>query len=117
MASRETAASERTAGRGWRRAERRGTAGLLAGPLLWLLLFFMIPVGFVAAYSFGAVELFPSDTGIVSLASWERLLTGGSVYMGLFWKSIRMSLTVSAIVVLLAYPTGYFLALCVGRRK
>lgn len=104
-------------GRGRRRADRRGTAGLLAGPLLWLLLFFMVPVGFVAAYSFGAVELFPTDTGIVSLASWERLLTGGSVYMGLFWKSIRMSLTVSAIVVLLAYPTGYFLALCVGRRK
>jgi spermidine/putrescine transport system permease protein len=90
---------------------------LLAGPLLWLLLFFVIPVGFVAAYSVGAVELFPTDTGVVSLSSWERLLTGGSVYMSLFWKSIRMSLTVSAVVVLLAYPTGYFLAMCVGRRK
>jgi spermidine/putrescine transport system permease protein len=90
---------------------------LLAGPLLWLLLFFVIPVGFVAAYSVGAVELFPTDTGVVSLSSWQRLLTGGSVYMSLFWKSIRMSLTVSAVVVLLAYPTGYFLAMCVGRRK
>jgi spermidine/putrescine transport system permease protein len=76
-----------------------------------------VPVGFVAAYSVGAVELFPTDTGVVSLASWQRLLTGGSVYMSLFWKSIRMSLTVSAVVVLLAYPTGYFLAMCVGRRK
>ncbi len=92
--------------RGPARSYRRGTAGLLAGPLLWLLLFFMVPVGFVAAYSVGAVELFPTDTGVVSLASWERLLTGGSVYMGLFWKSIRMSLTVSAVVVLLAYPDG-----------
>ena len=77
----------------------------------------MIPVGFVAAYSVGAVGLFPTDTGVVSLSSWERLLTGGSVYMGLFWKSIRMSLTVSAVVVLVAYQVGYFLALCVGRRK
>ena len=85
--------------------------------MLWLLLFFVIPVGFVAAYSFGAVRLFPTDTGIVSLSSWERLLTGGSVYMSLFWKSIRMSLGVSIAVVLLAYPTGYFLAMCVGRRK
>jgi spermidine/putrescine transport system permease protein len=106
-----------TADRRWRRRERRGTAGLLAGPLLWLLLFFVIPVAFVAAYSVGAVGLFPTDTGVVSLSSWERLLTGGSVYMGLFWKSIRMSLTVSAVVVLVAYPVGYFLALCVGRRK
>ena len=77
----------------------------------------MIPVGFVAAYSVGAVALFPTDTGVVSLSSWERLLTGGSVYMGLFWKSIRMSLTVSAVVVLIAYPVGYFLAFCGGRRK
>ena len=82
-----------------------------------MLLFFVIPVGFVAAYSVGAVELFPTDTGVVSLSSWQRLLTGGSVYMSLFWKSIRMSLTVSAVVVLLAYPTGYFLAMCAGRRK
>jgi spermidine/putrescine transport system permease protein len=105
------------ADRAWRRRDRRTTAGLLAGPMLWLLLFFVIPVGFVAAYSFGAVHLFPTDTGVVSVASWERLLTGGSVYMNLFWKSIRMSLVVSVVVVLLAYPTGYFLAMCVGRRK
>lgn len=105
------------ADRAWRRRDRRTTAGLLAGPMLWLLLFFVIPVGFVAAYSFGAVHLFPTDTGIVSISSWERLLTGGSVYMNLFWKSIRMSLGVSVVVVLLAYPTGYFLAMCVGRRK
>jgi spermidine/putrescine transport system permease protein len=41
----------------------------------------------------------------------------GSIYMGLFWKSIRMSLTVSVVVVLLAYPVGYFLALCVRKMK
>lgn len=99
-----------------RRRERGATAGLLSGPLLWLLLFFVAPVIFVAAYSFGAVKLFPTDVGIVSLDAWRRFL-GGSVYMGLFWKSIRISLTVSAIVVLLAYPVGYFLALCVKKRK
>jgi spermidine/putrescine transport system permease protein len=37
--------------------------------------------------------------------------------MSLFWKSIRVSLTVSIIVVLLSYPIGYFLALCVKKRK
>ena len=100
-----------------RRRSARSPRGCSAAPLLWLLLFFVIPVGFVAAYSVGAVALFPTDTGVVSLASWERLLTGGSVYMRLFWKSIRMSLTVSAVVVLLAYPTGYFLALCVAEAQ
>jgi spermidine/putrescine transport system permease protein len=99
-----------------RRRERGATAGLLSGPLLWLLLFFVAPVVFVAAYSFGAVKLFPTDAGVVSLDAWRRFL-GGSVYMGLFWKSIRISLTVSIIVVLLSYPIGYFLALCVTKRK
>jgi spermidine/putrescine transport system permease protein len=37
--------------------------------------------------------------------------------MGLFWKSIRISLTVSVLVVVLSYPIGYFLALCAPKRK
>ncbi len=98
------------------RAERWGTLGLLSGPLAWLALFFVVPVGFVAAYSFGAVRIFPSDGG-VSLADWERFLLGRSIYMGLFWKSVAMSLTVSVVVVLLAYPVGYYLALCARKRK
>lgn len=99
-----------------RRSDRRATAGLLSAPLAWLLLFFVLPVAFVAAYSVGAVQIFPTD-GTVSLADWERFLTGGSIYLGLFWKSVVMSLVVSIAVVLLAYPIGYFLALCVRKRK
>lgn len=53
----------------------------------------------------------------MSLADWERFLTGGSIYLGLFWKSVVTSLVVSIAVVLLAYPIGYFLALCVRKRK
>ena len=96
--------------------ERAVTAGLLAGPLLWLFLFFVIPVLYVAAYSLGFVKVFPTDTGVASLDDWRRFLSGG-VYLSLFWKSIRISLTVSIVVVLLAYPVGYFLALCVKKRK
>ncbi len=99
-----------------RRRERGATAGLLSGPLLWLLLFFIAPVVYVAVYSIGAVKVFPTDTGVVSLDAWRRFL-GGSVYLRLFWKSLRISLTVSFIVVLLSYPIGYFLALCVKKRK
>jgi spermidine/putrescine transport system permease protein len=93
------------------------TLGLLSGPLVWLLLFFVIPVLYIAAYSVGAVSLFPTDAGVLSLEDWRSFLGGGSIYLGLFWKSIRMSLTVSVVVVLIAYPVGYFLALCVRRRK
>jgi spermidine/putrescine transport system permease protein len=113
VATQEAAASAKH----WRRRERSVTAGLLSAPMLWLLLFFAAPVLYVAAYSLGAVQLFPTDSGVISLEDWRRFLTGGSIYMGLFWKSVRMSLTVSVVVVLLAYPIGYYLALCVKKLK
>jgi spermidine/putrescine transport system permease protein len=100
-----------------RRRDRASTAALLSGPLLWLLLFFLAPVVYVALYSVGGIKIFPTDAGVWSVGDWKHLLVGGSVYMGLFWKSVRISLTVSLIVVLLAYPVGYFLALVVRKRK
>ena len=103
--------------RRWRRRDRASTAGLLSGPLLWLLVFFLGPVIYVAVYSVGGIKLFPTDAGVLSVADWKRFLIGGSVYMGLFWKSVRISLTVSVIVVLLAYPVGYYLAIVVKKRK
>ncbi|MEX0984399.1 MAG: ABC transporter permease [Actinomycetota bacterium] len=92
------------------------TAGLLGAPLTWLVVFFIMPVAFIAVYSVGGIHLFPTD-GEFSFEDWDRFLTGGSIYLSLFWKSVRMSLTVSVIVVLLAYPIGYFLALCTRTRK
>jgi ABC-type spermidine/putrescine transport system permease subunit I len=86
----------------WKRRERRTTAGLLSAPILWLALFFVAPVLYVAAYSIGAIKLFPTDAGVISFDDWNHFLRGGSVYMGLFWKSIRISLTVSIVVVVLA---------------
>ena len=110
-------ASAADASRRVRRRDRASTAALLSGPLLWLLLFFLAPVVYVALYSVGGIKIFPTDAGVWSVGDWKHLLVGGSVYMGLFWKSVRISLTVSLIVVLLAYPVGYFLALVVRKRK
>jgi len=113
VATQEAAASAKH----WRRRDRGVTAALLSAPMLWLLLFFVAPVVYVASYSLGAIKLFPTDTGVISLDGWHHFFGGGSIYLGLFWKSVRMSLTVSVIVVLLAYPIGYFLALCVRKLK
>jgi len=112
-----SAASSANAARRLQRRDRASTAGLLSGPLLWLLLFFLAPVVYVALYSVGGIKVFPTDAGVWSVGDWKHFLVGGSVYMGLFWKSVRISLTVSLIVVFLAYPVGYFLALVVRKRK
>lgn len=108
----ERAARGRVAAR-WRR--RRQLLGLLGPPLGWLAVFFLVPVGAVAAYSAGLITLFRGDS-FLSLEVWRSFLEG-SVYTGLFWKSVRMSLTVSVVAIVLAYPIGYFLAMVVGRRK
>jgi spermidine/putrescine transport system permease protein len=114
----EAAAEERDVSeRRWRRHDRRVTAALVSVPLAWLIVFFVAAVIFVAAYSVGAVQVgLHTDSGL-TLDDWKFFTAGQSVYLDLFWKSIRLSLTVSVIVVVLSYPIGYFLALCTSKLK
>jgi spermidine/putrescine transport system permease protein len=117
MAS-ETAIEEGTASVG--RRPRRGrksaaTGGLLAGPTLWLLVFFIVPVVMVGLYSVGAITLLRNDL-YLSLEPWRFFVTS-DVYLPLFWKSARMSMIVSITSVGLAYPIAYLLALVSGSRK
>jgi len=91
------------------------TPTLLGLPLAWLGVFFVVPIAIVAAYSFDVYSLFPGPHGF-TLRAWHDFLHS-SVYLALFWKSVKMSLTVSAIIVLLAYPLAYYLALSGTKRK
>src|SRR5437763_824547 len=91
------------------------TPTLLGLPLGWLAVFFVVPIAIVAAYSFDVYSLFPGKHGF-TLAAW-REFAHSPVYLTLFWKSVKMSLIVSAIIVLLAYPLAYYLALSGTKRK
>src|SRR6184192_236273 len=91
------------------------TPTLLGLPLAWLAVFFVVPIAIVAAYSFDVYSLNPGPHGF-TLAAW-RAFAHSSIYLALFWKSVKMSLTVSAIIVLLAYPLAYYLALSGTKRK
>src|SRR4029077_5073550 len=52
----------------------------------------------------------------VTLAAWDDFLHS-PIYLKLFWKSVQMSLIVSVVVVALAYPLAYYLALSGTKRK
>ncbi len=91
------------------------TPTLLGLPVAWLVVFFIVPIAIVAAYSFDVYSLFPGKHGF-TLAAWREFLHS-SVYLRLFWKSVQMSLIVSAIIVVLAYPLAYYLALSGTKRK
>ena len=97
-----------------RRRPRLATPALLGLPLGWLVVFLLVPVGIVGLYSVDVLALFPGPHSF-ALGGWYRLFHQG--YLSLFWKSAKMSLIVSALVVATAYPLAYFLALSGTRRK
>ncbi len=79
---------------------------LLGLPVAWLVVFFLVPIGIVAAYSVDALSLTNraapgarSPRGVIFVTGDPFL---GHVYLALFWKSVKMSLIVSAIIVALA---------------
>jgi spermidine/putrescine transport system permease protein len=91
------------------------TPSLLGLPVAWLAAFFVVPIVIVGLYSFDVYSLFPGQHGF-TLSAWKAFLHS-SVYLGLFWKSVKMSLIVSVVVVGLAYPVAYYLALSGTKRK
>jgi spermidine/putrescine transport system permease protein len=91
------------------------TPGLLGLPIAWLLVFLVVPVAIVAAYSLDALSLDPGSHPL-TLQAWSAFLHS-SIYLNLFWKSVQLSLIVSAIIVALAFPLAYYLALSGTKRK
>jgi len=91
------------------------TPSLLGLPVAWLGVFFVVPIVIVALYSFDVYSLFPGPHGF-TFSGW-RSVAHEHVYLRLFWKSVKMSLTVSVVIVLLAYPLAYYLALSGTKRK
>jgi spermidine/putrescine transport system permease protein len=91
------------------------TPTLLGLPLAWLAVFFLAPIAIVAAYSFNVYSFEAGPHGF-TLDAWHGFLHS-SIYLKLFWKSVKMSLIVSAVIVLLAYPLAYYLALSGTKRK
>jgi spermidine/putrescine transport system permease protein len=102
--------------RGGARSQRAlGTLGLVSPSVGYLVLFFLIPVVTVAAYSVGLLTLTTRDA-YLSVQPWRDFLFG-SIYLGVFWRSVEMALVVSVISVVVAYPVAYVLALVAGSRK
>jgi spermidine/putrescine transport system permease protein len=89
--------------------------GLLGLPVAWLVVFFLVPIAIVACYSLDVYSIDPGKHSF-TFAAW-RAFVHSSVYLGLFWKSVKMALIVSGLIVLLAYPLAYYLALSRTKRK
>ena len=112
--SRKKGQGDRRLGRGW---DRRATFWFIyLPPLLWLSLFFVLPVLLMAAFSFR------SDIRGDLLQFWTPTLEqyASVAAIGSYWRLLGISaLTALGIgigAVVLAYPLAYFLALRAGHR-
>ena len=93
---------------------RAAALPFLGAPMLWLGAFFVVPMLAVVLYSFWRV----ADYRIVAdftVESYRRLADG--LYTGVFVRTLRISLTVTALSLLIGYPVAYFLARKVRRLK
>jgi spermidine/putrescine transport system permease protein len=97
---------------------RRGTLPFLVGPpLVWLVLFFLLPLLLIAAFSLraGSGALGPSDPWTPSVEQYADVL-GTPAFVRLLGVSILMALAIAGLATVLAYPVAYFLTFRAGAR-
>lgn len=81
----------------------------LIGPsALYLLLFFVIPLGIVFVYSFLKRGVYGNLVWEFNLQNYVRVID--PLYLGILWRSLIMALSNTLLCLLLAYPFAYYLA-------
>jgi spermidine/putrescine transport system permease protein len=87
-----------------------------APALIWTALFFMLPLLAMAAVSLSRRER-GQTVEIWTLANYRAFFgQGGGVYLQALWNSIEVTLIVTVLSVLVAYPIAYVLAYRVPAR-
>lgn len=89
-----------------------------ATPALYVLLILIGPVVLIALYSFGLLTNIAGTHTAFSTADWKDFLTGaGNPFRSRFFTSLEVTVFVSAVAVLGAYPLAYFLAFVARRHR
>ena len=94
---------------------RRLLPYLLMGPgLIWLVLFFVVPLYFMGRLSLESGTL---ETGFEFTWEWSNFVTGVELYGEQFLRSFLFAGAATAIALLIAYPLAYAIAFRAGRFK
>lgn len=86
----------------------RGRAVTLGPTALWYSIFFLVPLLLMVRYSLAITE--EARLEFVWTLDNYRTIIENSIYPRLLWKSLRLSLTVTAIALLIGYPAAWALA-------
>lgn len=92
---------------------RRSVPYFLLGPgLLWLLVFFALPMGFMAYISLNSGSL---EQGFTFTGEWANFETALTEFNEQFGRSFLYAGVATALALLIAYPLAYAIAFKAGR--
>src|SRR5579859_5275137 len=101
-----------------RSVRRPGKGALVLPPLLFVAAMLGVPVIFIALFSVGLRSNIPGAPVAFSLANWKDFLFGGGgAFRGRFVYSMEVTLGVSVLTTVAAYPLAYFLSFVARRRR
>ncbi|MFT4009724.1 MAG: ABC transporter permease [Nocardioidaceae bacterium] len=88
---------------------RRGSGLLLLPSLVWLLLFFLVPLGMLVVYSFGSVNPLTFEMAFGwTTENYSRLVD--ALYLKAILRSIGLTLTATLGCALLGFPVAYMIS-------
>jgi putative spermidine/putrescine transport system permease protein len=94
----------------------RAALGLVGPACLWLFVFFLIPLVLILRLSFFGFSPTGGIVPVAGLGNYIKVFTD-PYYIGIFVRTVRISLLVTALTVLLGYPEAYYLTRIRGRFK
>jgi spermidine/putrescine transport system permease protein len=98
-------------GRGW----NLGLAGLLTPVTFWLGLFFLVPLLFILAYSFGTSGVYGGIT--LGFNPHNYLKVFNPLYLQIVVRTMVIAFVTTFLCLALGYPLAYFAAFKAGRWK
>ncbi|MFD0620741.1 ABC transporter permease [Paenibacillus sp. GCM10027629] len=84
------------------------TKWLISPVVLWLSLFLILPMAIVVVISFLGRDEFGNLVIQFSLDNYARFFD--SLYLGIYWDTIALSVLTTLICVLISYPLAYYIA-------
>jgi spermidine/putrescine transport system permease protein len=96
--------------------KQRSFGGLLVAPaMLWLAVFAIAPLGFLAVVSLWKATAFGLSTTL-SLDSY-RIIANEPVYARVLWQTLRIALVTTLLSLVVSYPLAMFLSRLRGQRR
>lgn len=91
-----------------RRSRLLPLIGLITPALLWLILFFAVPLVIVFIYSFLTRGIYGQVIWDFNLGNYARVVD--SLYVRIFVRSLRIAGLTTVLCLAVGYPLGYFIA-------